>query len=184
MSNPTDTLVQPGTWTIDNTHSSLEFKVRHLMAAKVKGRFSEISGDIIINSEITNSSVNVEIKIDSIDTHNQDRDIHLKSGEFFDSEKFPTASYRSTNLVQKSQNEFLVEGELALKGITKKVDLEMEFSGVVQDPWGNSKAVFSATGSINREDFGLTWNQKLETGGVLIGKNIQLEIELETVYQP
>lgn len=172
-----------GIWTIDNSHSSLDFKVRHLMAAKVKGRFSEISGNIVIDPQIEKSSVSAEIKIDSIDTHNSDRDGHLKSEDFFDSEKFPTATYKSTNLVQKNQSEFLVEGELTIKGITKKVDLEMEFNGVVQDPWGNSKAVFSATGSINREDFGLTWNQALETGGVLIGKNIQLEIELETIYQ-
>ncbi len=179
------TLSRPtaGTWTIDNSHSSLDFKVRHLMAAKVKGRFAEFSGDIIIDPQIEKSSVNVEIKIDSIDTHNQDRDTHLKAGDFFDTEQFPTATYKSTNIVQKNQNEFLVEGELTIKGITKKVDLETEFNGVVQDPWGNSKAVFSATGSINREDFGLTWNQTLETGGVLIGKNIQLEIELEATYQ-
>lgn len=181
---PETTLIPTaGVWTIDNSHSSLDFKVRHLMAAKVKGRFSEISGDIVIDPQIEKSSVNVEIKIDSIDTHNPDRDGHLKSGDFFNSEQFPTAIYKSSNLVQKNQNEFLVEGELSLKGVTKKVDLEIEFNGVVQDPWGNTKSIFSATGSINREDFGLTWNQTLETGGVLIGKNIQLEIEIEATFQ-
>jgi polyisoprenoid-binding protein YceI len=172
------TLPATGTWTIDPTHTTVDFKVKHLMAAKVRGSFKSFSGAIDIADPIETSSVRVSIDAASIDTGTGDRDNHLRSPDFLDVENFPTLEFVST-AVRATSDGYEVDGELTIRGETRPVTLDMEYSGVVQDPWGNDKAVFSAGTKINREDWGLTWNAPLEAGGWLVGKEVTIEIELE-----
>jgi len=174
----TITLPATGTWTIDTTHTTVDFKVRHLMAAKVRGSFKTFSGTIDVADRIADSSVKVSIDAASIDTGTSDRDNHLRSPDFLDVENYPTLEFVST-AVRETGDGYAVDGELTIRGETRPVTLDMEYSGVVQDPWGNEKAVFSASTKTNREDWGLTWNAPLEAGGWLVGKEITIEIELE-----
>ena len=176
-------LPEPGVWTIDPSHSSIELSVRHLVAAKVRGRFGDFAGTIQIADDPAASSVQVEIQTASIDTRNADRDAHLRSDDFFATDTYPTATYRSTALRPSGKDRFEVDGELTVHGVSKPVTLEGSYHGPVQDPWGNQRIVFSASGEINREDFGLTWNQALETGGVLVVKTAKLDIDVEAVRQ-
>jgi polyisoprenoid-binding protein YceI len=174
-------LPTPGRYTIDPTHSSIDFVVRHLMAAKVRGGFTSFSGAVTVGETIESSSVEVEIDVASIDTGVEDRDNHLRSADFFDVDSNPTARFISTAVNAKGGEDYTVTGDLTIAGVTKSVDLDMEFAGKVVDPWGNNRLVFSASTDINREDFGLTWNQALETGGVLVSKNAKIEIEVQVV---
>jgi polyisoprenoid-binding protein YceI len=179
----TQSLPATGTWTIDASHSSVEFVVRHLMVAKVRGRFSEFSGSIHVGDTPETSTVEVSIATPSITTGDPQRDGHLLSPDFFDVEQHPTISYRSTGVRTVKGERYEVDGELTVHGETKPVTLALEYQGSVTDPFGNDKAVFSASTEIDREDWGLTWNQTLETGGVLVGKKARIEIEIEAVHQ-
>jgi polyisoprenoid-binding protein YceI len=180
-STQTQSLPVAGTWTIDASHSSVEFIVRHLMVAKVRGRFSDFSGTIHVGDTHEASSVEVEISPASITTGDPGRDGHLTSPDFFDVEQYPTIGFRSTG-VRSVGDHFEVDGDLTVHGVAKPVTLDLEYQGSITDPFGNDKAVFSATTEVDREDWGLTWNQALESGGVLVGKKAKIEIEIEAVH--
>lgn len=171
-----------GTWEIDRSHSSVEFVVRHLMVAKVRGRFADFAGALVIGEEPEQSSVAVSIQAASLDTRDAQRDEHLRSADFFDVEKHATVEFAST-AVEPAGGQWKVAGDLRIAEVTRPVTLDVEFLGVANDPWGGHRAAFSASTEIDREDWGLTWNQALETGGFVVGKKIRVEIEVESVRQ-
>jgi polyisoprenoid-binding protein YceI len=171
----------PGTYAIDASHTDVGFSVRHLMVSKTKGRFSGVSGTVTIAEEPTESSVEVEIDVASIDTRDDKRDGHLRSADFFDVEQYPTMIFRSTAVRPVGGSNWAVDGDLTVHGVTRPVSLEVTFEGAARDPWGGERLGFTAQGEVDREDFGLSWNQALETGGVLVGKAAKLEIEAEAV---
>lgn len=172
-----------GTYALDAAHSDVAFSVRHLMVSRTKGRFSGITGTIRIGDDPLDSSVHVDIDVSSIDTRDATRDGHLLSADFFDAEQFPTITYRSTKVSPAGGDRWTVEGDLTVHGITRPVPLEVTFEGGAKDPWGGERIGFTAKAEVDREDFGLTWNQALETGGVLVGKSAKLEIEAEAARQ-
>lgn len=180
LTTPSITLPIAGSYQIDPTHSSIEFVARHLVAAKVRGRFTGFSGTIEVGADALESAVSVEIDVATIDTGVADRDGHLRSPDFFDVENHPSATFVST-AVREADGAHVLTGDLTIAGVTKPVDLVLAYGGEVTDPWGNSRLVFSAETELNREDFGLTWNQALDTGGVLVGKTIRIEIEIQAV---
>ncbi|GGH75655.1 polyisoprenoid-binding protein YceI [Pullulanibacillus pueri] len=167
-------------WVIDETHSSVDFSVKHMMVSKVKGTFHNFDATIEADpTDLTTADITFNIDLESIDTRNQDRDNHLKSADFFDVEKYPKITFKSTKIVKTSDDEYDVTGDVSLHGVTKPVTFAVTFEGQGQDPWGNQVAGFSATGKISRSDFGLTWNTTLETGGVLVGDDVKLSLEIE-----
>lgn len=172
-----------GTWEIDPSHSQVGFSVRHLGLSKVRGRFSRFTGTVHIAEEPTASSVEATIDLASIDTNDEGRDTHLRSADFFDVDRHPEMTFRSTS-VEDDDGTWRVHGDLSLHGVTRPVVLETDFEGAISaDPWGNARVAFSASTEIDREDFDLTWNQRLETGGVLVGKKVKIELEIEAVRQ-
>lgn len=171
-----------GTWSLDPSHSSIEFSVRHLGLAKVRGRFGTFTGAIVIAEDPAQSSVNVAVEVASIDTRDDKRDEHLRTNDFFSAPEFPTMTFASTS-VTGSGTERKVTGDLTIRGTTKQVTLDATFEGTATDPWGGSRAAFSATAEVDREDFGMTWNAALEAGGVLVGKKVKIEIEAEAILQ-
>jgi polyisoprenoid-binding protein YceI len=176
-------LPAPGTWAIDTSHSSVEFSVRHLVIGKTKGRFANWSGTVQIAEEPTASSVNIEIDAASIDTKDETRDGHLRTNDFLEVDQHPKLTFTST-AVKGSGTDWVVAGDLTIRGVTRPVELNLELEGVVEkDPWGLARAAFSGQTEINREDFGLTWNQALESGGVLVGKKVTINLEVEAVKQ-
>lgn len=174
----TTTLPIATTWTIDPAHTTVGFSARHLMAARVRGSFKTLSGHIDIADRPEASSVSVTIDASSVDTGTADRDNHLRSPDFLDIENFPSIEFTSTT-VRTAGNSYEVDGTLTIKGTSQPVTLQMQYLGVMADPWGNEKALFTATAEINREDFGLTWNAPLEAGGWLVGKKVEIEIETQ-----
>ncbi|MFT3839293.1 MAG: YceI family protein [Myxococcaceae bacterium] len=171
------------TWNIDVSHSAVHFYVRHMVISKVHGRFAKWSGQLEFDpSNPGKASVAVKIDASSIDTQVADRDAHLKSPDFFDVGKFPELSFVSKK-VEGSGESLKIHGELTMHGVTKPVVLDAEFSGTGKDPWGNERAGFSAKASLDRRDYGLTWNKALETGGILVGEKVEIAIELEAVKQ-
>jgi len=176
----TDTLTKTNVWTIDPVHSSVEFAVKHMMFATAKGRFSGVKGDIEIDREnLANSTVNVEIDAASVDTRDEKRDGHLKSADFFDVENFPTLTFASTAVEPASGADLTVTGDLTIRGVKRQVALAAEFNGEGTNPWGQSVIGYSATTKINRKDFGLYWNTALETGGVIVGDDVKITLEIE-----
>ncbi len=172
------TLPAAGTWAIDPTHTTVGFSARHLVAAKVRGSFKTFSGSINIAETPEASSVSVSIDAASIDTGTEDRDNHLRSPDFLDVDNHSTLDFAST-AVRAVDGGYEVDGNLTIKETTRPVTLRMQYSGVIADPWGNEKAIFSASTSFDREDFGLTWNAPLEAGGWLVGKQVDIEIEVQ-----
>ena len=172
-------------WNIDSSHSQVEFTVKHMMITKVRGRFADVEGAIMLDeSSPENSSVKVEIDAASIDTREEDRDAHLRSGDFLDVEEHPKLTFESKRVEGIELEEgtgFKVIGDLTIRGTTKEVELDATFEGRGQDPWGNQRVAFSADTTIDRRDFGLTWNQALETGGVLVGHKVQIHLEAQAV---
>jgi len=167
-------------WTIDPSHSAVEFSVKHMMFATAKGRFSDVTGTITLdNEEVTNSAVDVEINAASIDTHDAKRDEHLKSADFFDVETYPTITFRSTKVESAGGSDLRVTGDLTIHGVTKEVVLDAKFNGQGTNPWGQGVLSYSATTTINRKDFGLNWNAALESGGVLVSDEVKITIEIE-----
>lgn len=164
----------PGTWTIDPAHSTIGFTARHLMVTKVRGQFSDYTAEINVADPIEQSTVKVVIQLASVDTKSEDRDNHLRSGDFFDVEKYPTMTFTSTSFDGKN-----LVGDLTIKDITKPVTFEVDFDGVITDPWGNQKAGFEAETEINRKDWGLDWNAALEAGGVLVSEKIKINLDLQ-----
>jgi polyisoprenoid-binding protein YceI len=166
-------------WNIDTTHSAIHFTIRHMVIAKVRGSFRKYSGTVSLDEQdITASSVSVHIDAASIDTGVEHRDNHLRSADFFDVGKFPAITFQSTK-VEKSGTGLRVTGNLTLHGVTREVVLEAEQLGIVKDPYGNVKAAFEAKSSIDRRDFGLKWNQALETGGALVGEKVEISVEIQ-----
>lgn len=171
-----------GTWKIDPTHTSLEFVARHMMVTKVRGRFTDVSGTIEVGEDPTDTKVAVDIDVATVTTGAEDRDGHLRSADFFDVEQFPNMTFRSTAIDTRGST-WKLQGDLTVHGVTQPVTLDVEYHGVTTDPWGNEKAQFSATGEIEREAFGLTWNVALESGGVLVSKKVKLEIEVQAALE-
>lgn len=170
-------------WSLDPTHSELEFKVKHLMITTVTGSLNTLTGSLTSDSEdFENAKVTFEADINSIDTRNTDRDNHLKSADFFDAEQFPKMTFTSSSF-EKDGSDYALKGDLTIKGTTKPIKLNVEFGGIATDPWGNTKAGFTISGKINRVDFGLTWNAALETGGVMVSEDVKILGELQFVKQ-
>ncbi len=175
-----ETLTKPltGVWNFDPAHTSISFTVKHLMAAKVRGSFKRFSGTIQQGEEAESTSAGVTIEAASIDTAAEDRDNHLRSGDFLEVESYPQITFQTTSITGTGR-EFEVVGDLTIKDVTKPITLSMTYGGIMSDPWGNEKAIFSGDTRINREEFGLTWNQALEAGGWLVGKDIDIELEVQ-----
>jgi polyisoprenoid-binding protein YceI len=171
-----------GTWTIDQSHSDVSFTVRHLMVSKVRGRFTSFAGAIEIADDLLDSSVVVTVDMASVDTNDADRDVHLRASDFFAVEDFPTMTFRSTS-VRREGDDFFVDGELMLRGVTRPVALAVEFNGATADPWGNTRAGFSAETEISRRDFGMEWNAPLAGGGVVVGEKVKVSLEVEAILQ-
>ena len=171
-------------WEIDPGHAQVEFSVRHLMVASVRGRFADVIGTIHFDQEHPErSSVQVTISAGSIDTRNELRDEHLRSGDFLDAANYPVLTFQSTQVTPRGRGSALITGDLTIRGTTRQVTLDAEFQGIVNDPWGNTKAGFAATTKLNRKDFGLTWNVALEAGGVAVGDDVKISIEFEAIKQ-
>ncbi len=172
------------TWVIDPSHSEIAFKVKHLMISNVKGQFSEFSGQILTdNDDFSTSDISFSINPASISTGVADRDGHLKSADFFDVDNFKEITFLSGKLTKAANDEFQLSGNLVIKGVSQPINLDVEFGGLMVDPWGNVKAGFTIDGKINRKDFGLTWNAALEAGGVLVGEEIKLSLEVQLLKQ-
>jgi len=170
------------TWNVDPTHSHVEFAIRHLMITTVKGRFTDVQGTVKSDgSDPAKGNVSVTIGVASIDTREPQRDAHLRSADFFDADKFPTITFNSRNIRDVRSNSFKLVGDLAIRGVTREVVLDVTSEGRAKDPWGGERAGFTASGKINRSDFGLTWNQALETGGVLVGDEVKISIDVELI---
>ena len=175
----------PGTttWKIDPSHTHAEFGVRHLMISTIKGRFGDVQGIVSIDEEnASRGSVDVTIAVASIDTREPQRDAHLRSADFFDAEKFPQIRFKSTR-IEGGGDSFTIAGDLTIRGTTRPVVLDVTSEGRGKDPWGGNRAGFSATGRIKRSDFGLTWNQLLETGGVAVGDEVKITLDVELVKE-
>jgi polyisoprenoid-binding protein YceI len=172
-----------GTWSIDPVHSEVGFAARHMMVSKVRGRFRTFSGQIVTGADPLDSSVTAEIDLSSIDTGNEQRDAHIRSADFFEVETYPTMTYRSTG-VRAHGDGFILDGKLTLKGVTKDVPLNLELNGFGPDPYGGTRAGFTATGEINRSEFGVSFNAVMETGGAVVSDKITLHLEIEAVLQP
>jgi polyisoprenoid-binding protein YceI len=170
----------PGVWNVDAAHSSIGFTARHLMVTKVRGRFGIFSGTLTIADEPLKSSVEATAEIGSISTNDESRDGHLKSADFFDAENFPTMHLVSTGIDQDG-SDYVLHADLTIKGVTKPVDFELEFEGVSPDPWGGTRAGFSAETEVNRKDWGLEWNMALETGGVVVGEKVKIQLDVQAV---
>lgn len=172
-----------GTWTLDPSHTSVELSVRHMMVATVRGRVQPKSGTLQIDpsGDPERSYVEVEMDAASIDTGSNDRDNHLRSGDFLNVEEFPTMRFRSTRVDDRGDGTLLVRGDLTVRDVTRTISLETEVGGVVQDPWGNARMGFSATASIDRTEFGLTWNAAIEGGGLVVGDKVKLAIDAEFI---
>jgi len=167
-------------WNVDVAHSTVEFSVKHMMIAKVKGSFHNFSAQISADaSDLTDADITFEIDLASVDTRNADRDAHLRSADFFDVEKYPKLLFKSTKIVKTGEGEYELTGDVTLHGVTRSETFEVTFEGSGKDPWGNEKAGFSARGSLKRSDYGLTYNAVLETGGVLIGDEVKVNLEIE-----
>lgn len=174
---------ETSTWNIDPVHSTAQFKVKHMMISNVKGEFTKISGKLELDpSNITKSQVDAFIDATTINTREPDRDTHLKSADFLDVAQFPNLSFKSTQISKKDDGELSVEGDLTIHGVTRKVVFEVEGpSAAAKDPWGNTRIGLSATTRVNRKDFGLNWNAVLEAGGILVGEDVAITLDVEFI---
>jgi polyisoprenoid-binding protein YceI len=169
-------------WNIDTAHTGINFAVRHMVVSKVRGRFAKYSGTINLHDDdFTRSSVEVSIDASSIDTGVEQRDAHLRSPDFFDVEKFPTLGFRSHRILHVGGAQYRVFGDLTIRDVRREVALEVEYGGRGKDPWGNERVGFVAKTTIDRREFGLTWNQALEAGGILVGDRIDIELDVQAV---
>ena len=170
-------------WAIDPTHSEIGFKVKHMMFTNVSGKFGTYDATIETEDDnFENASIEFSADINSISTNNVDRDNHLKSADFFDADNHPKLTFKASSFTKKD-GDYELAGDLTLRGVTKSVKFPVEFSGLMKDPWGNTKAGLNIYGKINRKDWGLNWNSALETGGVLVGEEVKLNIELQLAKQ-
>ena len=180
----TATQTRTSTWTIDPTHSIVEFAVKHLVVTTVKGRFRELEGTLEIDeARPENSSVSASIDVASIDTNVADRDAHLRSDDFFNAERYPKITFRSTGVERLDGTKYRVRGDLTIRDVTKEVVLDGEYEGQVDDPWGNRRAAFTATTQISRKEFNVRWNQLIESGGAVVSDNVKITLHIEAVRQ-
>jgi len=171
-------------WSLDPIHSELGFKIRHLMITNVSGNFKNFNIEVETeNDDFASAKIQASIDVDSINTNNEQRDVHLRNADFFETTTHPKVDFKSTKIVKTGDDAFDLQGDLTIKGITKTVHLKLEYSGTAKDPWGNLKAGFALTGKINRKDFGITFNSPLETGGVALGDEIKINGEIQLVKQ-
>jgi len=170
------------TWKIDKVHSKVRFSVAHMVISEVEGDFTNFSG-IITNTKSDFSDAQFSFKVDltSVDTDNTRRDADLKSPNFFDVEKYPDMTFKSTSLIKKDDKNFILKGNLTLHGVTKPVSFNMQFNGVIKDPWGNTRSAFKVTGNLNRFDYGLKYNSVMDNGGLVVGKDVNFTVRLETI---
>ena len=173
---------EAATWTIDPVHSEVGFSVRHMMVSKVRGRFTKFSGQLVTGEDLTKSSATAEIDLSSINTGQDQRDDHIRSADFFEVETYPTMTYKSTG-VRVEDGEYILDGDLTLKGVTKSVPLRLELNGFGPDAYGGTRAGFTATGEINRHDFNVNFNAPLQNGGVVVSEKIALHLEIEAVKE-
>lgn len=166
----------PGSYTVDPTHTTIGFTARHMMVAKVRGTFTDYTAQVQVGQSWADTSVRAEVQLASVDTRNADRDTHLRSADFFDTDVNPTMTFVSTEVSADSMT-----GDLTIKGVTRPVTFDLEFVGTSADPWGGRRAGFEASTTINRKDFGLTWNVAVEGGGVLVGEKVQITLDVELV---
>ena len=177
---PTSTTV----WTVDPAHAELGFSVRHLMINNVRGRFGKIEGTVTVDdSNLNNSQIDVTIDVNSIDTRQEMRDNHLRSADFFDAANHPTMRFVSKRIVGDVTKDFQIIGDLTIRGTTREIELQAHFEGRGRDPWGNERAGFSLAGKLNRHDYGLDWNVALEAGGVTVGAEVKLTIDVEILHK-
>lgn len=183
MSTSTTAVPQVTNWNVDPAHSTAEFKVRHMMISNVKGHFSGITGSLTLNeADVTRSAVEASIDAASLNTREPQRDAHLKSADFFDVEKFPKLSFKSTRVTRDGRGELQVAGDLTIHGVNRSVVFAVEsLSEPAKDPWGNTRIGLSASTKINRKDFGLVWNAALETGGVLVGDDVTISLDVQFI---
>ncbi len=174
---------QAAEYTIDPDHSTVSFKIKHLMISSVVGRFTDFKGSFFFDpAKVADSKAEAAITVGSVNTEQKKRDEHLKGADFFNTPKHPEMSFKTTKVVPgKTPESFIAHGDLTIAGVTKPVELEISYGGAVKDPWGNDRAAFTATTEINRKDFGLTWNKALETGGVVVGDEVKINIEIEGI---
>jgi polyisoprenoid-binding protein YceI len=170
----------PGTWAVDASHSTVGFTARHLMITKVRGRFTDFDTDLVIADNPLESHVRATVQLGSVTTGDEGRDAHLRSPDFFDVEHHPTMSFTSSG-VKEDGKHFKLLGDLTIKGITNPVEFDLEFDGVAADPWGGTRASFTATAEVNRKDWDLEWNVALEAGGVLVSDKVKIELEIQAV---
>jgi len=169
-------------WNLDTVHSGINFSVRHMVVSKVRGRFAKFTGNVTLDeADLTRSVVEATIDASSIDTGTAQRDEHLKSADFFDVEHFPQIRFRSTGIEKLGEDRYRLTGELTIRDVTRPIALDAEYGGRGKDPWGNERVGFTVKGALDRKDFGLKWNQALETGGVLVSERVELELELQAV---
>ena len=169
-------------WNLDTVHSGINFSVRHMVVSKVRGRFAKFTGNVTLDeSDLTRSTVEATIDTSSIDTGTAQRDEHLRSADFFDVEHFPQIKFRGTGIEKLGEERYRLTGQLTIRDVSREIALDVEYGGRGKDPWGNERVGFTAKGSLDRKDFGLKWNQALETGGVLVSDRVELELELQAV---
>jgi len=170
------------TWNFDLAHSNVGFSVRHMVISKVRGNFGDYTGTVNFDGkDMSKASVDVTIRMSSINTDNEKRDDHLKSADFFDVEKFPTMTFKSKKITPGKDNSFSMVGDLTMKGVTKEVVLEGELTGMLEDPWGNTRAGFSASTTINRQDFNVSWSNALKDGSLVVSNDVTIELEIELI---
>lgn len=169
-------------WNADTAHTTIGFSVKHMMFSKVHGKFDNYQATIDMKEgNLENATLQFEAKTESINTNNGDRDTHLKSQDFFNAEENPTINFESTGITKKGDNNFVVEGNLTMNGISKPVTLDAEYSGVMKDPWGNDRIALAMKGKINRHDWEMKWNQALEAGGLLVSKEVVFDIDTQFI---
>jgi polyisoprenoid-binding protein YceI len=170
------------TWSLDPTHSSVHFAVKHMVISQTKGAFENYKLNVTTNGlQFENAKIDLEIDVKSINTNMPDRDNHLRSADFFDAGKFPTIKFVSTEMKKLNEEEYILKGDITIKEITKPIEFKVDYGGQVIDPWGNIRSGFTLESSIDRFDFGLTWNALIETGGAMVGKIVKLQAEIEIV---
>lgn len=167
-------------WAVDPAHSSVDFSIKHMMIANVKGSFNSFDAEIEADpADLTTADIQFNVALSSIDTRNEDRDNHLRSADFFDVEKHAKMTFKSTSIASKGDDEYDVTGDLTIHGVTRPETFTVTYEGSGKDPWGNEKVGFSAAGVIKRSDYGLTWNSALETGGVLVGDKVKIDLQIQ-----
>lgn len=171
-------------WTIDASHSNIQFTVTHMVIAEVTGRFGEFSGSVTTTKDdFTDAKAEVTIKVASINTDNAKRDEHLKADDFFDAAKFPEMKFFSKSVAKAADGRYIIDGDLTMKGVTKNVKLDAVYRGQVKDPWGGTRAGWKAKSSLDRFDYGLTWNKLIESGGLVVGRTVEMDFNIELVKQ-